>query len=260
MSNALIHQLRVLQSTASSTLEAWRGTSVIHQAQQPPKYLQLYDMEGSPYCRLVREALTALGLDVQIRPCPAGGKRFRLEAERLGGKQQFPLLVDPNTNTTLYESADIVDYLFATYGQGKTPGPYRRGTLRPAFSALATVARGLRGIKVRPAKTPQEKLQLWSFESSPYSRLVRERLTELELPYVLHNIGKEQWADMGPASLRVKPGPYVPKAGGKREALLARLGRVQAPYLEDPNTGVKLFESRAIVDYLETTYALHPQP
>lgn len=260
MSNALTHQLRVLGSVASSTLEAWRGTRVIHQAQQPPKYLQLYDMEGSPYCRFVREAFTALGLDVQILPCPKGGKRFRPEAKRLGGKRQFPLLIDPNTGTTLYESADIVNYLFATYGQGKTPGPYHRGPVRPAFSALATVARGLRGIQARPARTPAQELQLWSFESSPYSRLVRERLTELELPYVLHNLGKEQWADMGPAVMRVKPGPYVPKAGGKREALLARLGRVQVPYLEDPNTGTQLFESRAIIDYLESTYALQPQP
>jgi glutathione S-transferase len=259
MSNAFTHQVRVLQSVASSTLEAWRGTSVVHQAQQPAQYLQLYDMEGSPYCRFVREALSALGLDVQILPCPAGGKRFRPEAKKLGGKRQFPLLVDPNTGTTMYESADIVNYLFATYGPGKTPLTYRRGPIRPAFSALATAARGLRGIKARPAKVPDQDLHLWSFESSPYTRLVRERLTELELPYVLHNIGKEQWADMGPATMRVKPGPYVPKAGGKREALLARLGRVQVPYLEDPNTGVKMFESREIIAYLEKTYALTPQ-
>lgn len=260
MPNALTHQLRVAASVASSTLEAWRGTNVVFQARQPEKYLQLYDMEGSPYCRLVREALTALGLDVQILPCPAGGRRFRPQAKTLGGKQQFPLLVDPNTGTTMYESADIVDYLFATYGEGSTPLVYRRGPIRPAFSALATVARGLRGIQSRPAKVPEQALHLWSFESSPYSRLVRERLTELELPYLLHNLGKEQWADMGPATMRVKPGPYVPKAGGKRAVLLARLGRVQVPYLEDPNTGVKLFESRDIINYLETTYALQPQP
>ncbi|MBL8490303.1 MAG: glutathione S-transferase N-terminal domain-containing protein, partial [Rhodocyclaceae bacterium] len=92
--------------------------------------------------------------------------------------------------------------------------------------------------------------------SSPYSRLVRERLTELELPYLLHNLGKEQWADMGPATLRIRPGPYRPKAGGRREQVLARLGRVQVPYLEDPNTGVRMFESADIVDYLEKQYAL----
>lgn len=84
---------------------------------------------------------------------------------------------------------------------------------------------------------------------------MRERLTELELPYTLHNLGKEQFADMGPAAMRVRPGPYHPKPGGKREQLLARLGRVQVPYLEDPNTGTSLFESAAIIDYLEQTYA-----
>lgn len=30
----------------------------------------------------------------------------------------------------------------------------------------------------------------------------------------------------------------------------------QAPYLEDPNTGVKMFESAEIVEYLKATYAL----
>ena len=33
---------------------------------------------------------------------------------------------------------------------------------------------------------------------------------------------------------------------------------LQVPYLEDPNTGVKMFESAAIVDYLNATYALSP--
>ena len=28
------------------------------------------------------------------------------------------------------------------------------------------------------------------------------------------------------------------------------------PYLEDPNTGVAMFESAAMVDYLEKTYSL----
>jgi glutathione S-transferase len=28
------------------------------------------------------------------------------------------------------------------------------------------------------------------------------------------------------------------------------------PYLEDPNTGVKMFESASMVEYLESAYAL----
>lgn len=255
MPNPLLHQISVAGSVATSTLAAWRGTSVVKAAIQPEQLLTLYDMEGCPHCRRVREALTALGLDAQIYPCPKGGKRFRAQAQRAGGKQQFPLLVDPNTHTTMYESADIVDYLFRTYAGRVTPSAYRPGKFGALLDSLASAARGARGTQARAARHPRKLLELWSFESSPYSRLVRERLTELELPYVLHNLGKEQFADMGPAVMRVKPGPYTPLPGGRREKLLAQLGRIQVPYLEDPNTGTKMYESSDIVDYLERQYA-----
>ena len=255
MASKALHQINVLRSVATSTLSAWRGTSVVKAANQPKQYLKLYDMEGCPYCRRVREALTALGLDAEIYPCPKRGKRFRPEAMRLGGKRQFPLLVDPNTSTTLYEATDIVDYLFKTYGGRDTPSAYTTGLLRPLLGGMGSLVRGMRGTHVRKARHPKKMLALWSFESSPYSRLVRERLTELELAYVLHNIGKEQFADMGPAVRRVRPGPYKPRPGGRREQVLAALGRVQVPYLEDPNTGTQLYESADIIDYLERQYA-----
>lgn len=73
----VVHQARVLGSVVTSTLSGWRGTSVVHAATMPAQMLQLYDMEGSPYCRLVREVLTALGLDAEVYPCPRGGRRFR---------------------------------------------------------------------------------------------------------------------------------------------------------------------------------------
>ena len=256
MVNKILHQLSVVSSIAASSASLWRGTSLVKAAVQPKKRLRLYDMEGSPFCKLVREALTALGLDAEIYPCPRGGKRYRPEAMRIGGKAQFPLLVDPNNDTVMYESSDIIDYLFQTYGAQQTPATYRSGKLRPLASGAGSVLRMMRGITSRAAKQPDKLLELWSFESSPYTRLVRERLTELELAYVLHNIGKEQFADMGPATMRVKPGPYKPKAGGRREQVLAQFGRVQVPYLEDPNTGTKLYESSKIIDYLEHEYAV----
>ena len=37
----------------------------------PPNHdLTLYEFEGSPWCRLVREYATVLDLTLQIRPCP----------------------------------------------------------------------------------------------------------------------------------------------------------------------------------------------
>ena len=197
-----------------------------------------------------KELLSTLGIHPHVFLAQTGP-----EAERLGGKQQFPLLIDSNSGVVLYESAAIIEYLFKAYGRGETPSRYKATALNKAESYAATIARGLKGLKVKPSQAPAQPLELWSFEASPYSRLVRERMCELELPYTLHNLGKEQWADVGPATMRVKPGPYVPVPGGKREAFLQQYGRVQLPYLEDANTGAALFESEDILAYLDKTYA-----
>ena len=46
---------------------------------------------------------------------------------------------------------------------------------------------------------------------------------------------------------------YLP--GGKREHVLEVMGNnIQVPYLVDPNTNVKMFESKDIVDYLKRQY------
>lgn len=38
-----------------------------------------------------------LDLDVDVFPCPKGGTVWRPKAVELGGKAQFPFLVDPNS-------------------------------------------------------------------------------------------------------------------------------------------------------------------
>lgn len=256
MPNELLHQAAVIGSVVNSSLGAWRGCLVVRAAEQPARPLVLYDMEGCPYCRAVREALTALHLDVEIRPCPKGGKRFRPEAERIGGKQLFPLLVDANTSTTMYESKDIVEYLFRTYGGRGVPRGYRASRQKPLLGALQTAVRLGRGVFARASRPAQKPLRLWSFEGSPYARLVRERLTELELPYTLHNLGKEHWKEAGPAVRRITPNPYIPREGGKRHAFWSQHGRVQVPFIEDPNADTAMFGSAKILDYLQRTYAL----
>ena len=39
---------------------------------RPQKLLELYEFEGCPFCRKVREAISVLDLDVTIYPCPKG--------------------------------------------------------------------------------------------------------------------------------------------------------------------------------------------
>lgn len=254
MPNTLVHNFNVLGSVTTSSLTAWRGCLVVRKAEQPEQPIILYDMEACPYCRRVREALTALNLDVEIRPCPKGGRVFRAEAEAIGGKQQFPLLVDQNTGTVMYESEDIVKYLFREYAGRSVPKYYRSKAWQPALGSAASAASALRGMWARVGRQPEQPLHLWSFEGSPFSRLVREKLCELEIPYTLHNLGKEHWTELGPAKQRIKPGPYTPIPGGKRDAFFQVHKRVQVPYLEDPNTGEGLFESARILKYLDTQY------
>ncbi len=240
-------------SLAASSLRAWRGTNAFHPvAQQPAQLLQLYDIENCPYCRLVRECLTELDLDALILPCPRGGEVFRPQARERGGKAQFPLLHDPNTKIWLYESADIVSYLRKTYAQVDRPGTWR--SMAVFGASLASAARLQHGMWKKTHKTPQQPLELYSFESSPYSRPVRERLCELELPYILRNTGKAAWKDMGPPQLRRRLFPHAPVTGRNRQRLLARAGKVQVPFLIDPNTGTEMFESLDILDYLQRQY------
>lgn len=252
---ALSQLLKVASSTAASQARLWQGTSAFWRARrQPEQALVLFDFEACPYCRLVREALTEMDLDAEIRPCPKGGQRFRPQVERLGGKAQFPYLEDPNTGVALYESADIIEYLAQTYEAPQRPWLRRLRALNIATGEGASVLRGLRGYRARPSLAPEQPLELYSFESSPFSRLVREVLCELELPYLLRSTGKALMQDMGPPAMRKKLFPDLPVKGRNRQRLLELAGRVQVPYLVDPNTGTAMFESAAIVDYLERQY------
>lgn len=252
-------QTEALVNLLALTVRGGRGSMTLRPARRKPeKLLKLYDMEASPYCRLVREVLTELDLDVLILPCPAGGTRYRLEAERIGGKQQFPLLVDDNTGTVVYESADIVEYLARTY-EGRvrgTRGLSRQLAVGSSFLSSALLWRplGISGLKARRSKPPAQPLVLYSFEGSPYSKRVRARLTELELAYELRNTGKGAMTDLGPPSFRDSLFKAPKGTTPHRRWLEANTGKVQVPYLIDPNTGTAMYESQAILDYLDTTY------
>ena len=89
-----------------------------------------------------------------IYPCPKGGKRFRPEVKRKGGKMLFPYLVDTNTGHHSYESMDIIDYLFETYAEKEAPLSWKLDMLNKARAMVTSISRGFMGIKVRASKAP----------------------------------------------------------------------------------------------------------
>jgi len=230
----MFRPLDVATSLAASVARFGGGLSVGALGKRPKQRLELYDFEACPYCRKVREALSMLDLDAIVYPCPKSGPHYRPEATKRGGKAQFPYLVDPNTRRELYESDDIVTYLFTEYGNGQVPLQLRLGPLTDLSSFAASAARPGIGGRYVAARQPKKPLELWSFEASPFCRIVRERLSALEIPYVLHNVAK---------------------GSPRRPTFVKRSGKMMVPYLVDPNTGVSMFESADIVRYLHTTYA-----
>lgn len=253
--DAIKFRANIVSSTLATGLRTGFGISADPAGINPAKLLELYEFEACPYCRLVREALTELDLDAMIYPCPKAGKRFRPRAVELGGKAQFPLLVDPNTGTTMYESMDIIAYLFETYGKRPVPLKWRAGALHKLGSAVTGIARVGAGLRARPSKQPAKPLELYSFESSPYARTVRERLCELEIPYILRSAGRTLLSDWVPPFVRDAMNLEQDPDQRNRVELMARAGRVSIPYLADPNTGNEMGESQDIIRYLDKTYA-----
>jgi len=253
--NSLKYRANLASSSLATALRTGVGISAHPAAKKPAKLLELYEFEGCPYCRLVREALTELDLDAMIYPCPKGGRRFRPRVKKLGGKAQFPLLVDPNSGEQMYESMDIIAYLFETYGERPLPLKWRVGPLQKIGSTITGIARGMGGMRARPSRRPAKPLQLYSFESSPFARLVRDLLCELEIPYVLRSAGRTRVSDWTPPVMRDLLSVQADPDQKNRKALLKRAGRVSIPYLVDPNTGTEMAESEDIIRYLTENYA-----
>jgi hypothetical protein len=245
--------LDISTSIFASTVRSWRGTTASKVATQPEQDLVLFDQEGCPNCRIVREALTELNLNVLIAPCPQNGRDIK-KLKREAGTDELPRLFDPNTDNNIVGRDQITAYLFKEYRGVEVPKQLRNKWLNNAASQMASMIRfhaGTKSLKSLPAELP---LTLYSFESSPYARPVRERLCELELPYLLVNLGKQQWSDMGPANFRFTLKPYQPLENTKRDAFFKEHGNVQVPFLIDPNTNTQLFESKDILNYLNETY------
>jgi glutathione S-transferase len=97
----------------------------------PKEPLELWGTEASAFCKIAREALCTLELPYKLVNVGIGSTKKRAEfrekyskhlsgVRKAAGVVMIPLLIDPNTNTTMVESADIVDYLFKEYQTGET--------------------------------------------------------------------------------------------------------------------------------------------
>jgi len=219
----------VVGSILTSLLRGFAGYFVVidtASVPRPKERLQLFDIESCACCRLVRETLSMLDLDVTIYPCPPDlfneekrKTRYRKVAKEIGTRTRFPLLVDPNTRARIYDS-HAVTYLWATYGSPVASKPLV-WRLPLILNKLISVFAGIFRPELRHGRgrisnhwpTESKYIELWSCESSPESRLVRETLTILEIPFVLHNAAH----------------------GSLKRSDLAERGKL-VPYLEDPNT------------------------
>lgn len=212
--------------------------AALARSREAGRALQLYEFEACPFCRRVREALTELDLSAEIYPCPKGSVHHRHIVSESGGKDQFPYLIDLNTGVRLYESGDIVKYLFKTYGGGKEPSTWllESTILTGWVPTLLRAGRGMSRWQGATVDIPAKKLELFSYENNQLARIVREALCELELPYILHNAG-------------------VGSASSSKLQQLHGSTKVQVPFLVDPNTGVSLGNYEDILQYLFKNYS-----
>lgn len=222
------------------------SSPILATAPRPTQTLILYEYDSSPYCKRVREIINLLDLTVEYRPCPgARQSRFSEELFERTGRRTVPYLIDPNTDTEMFESDDQIRYLIDTYGPD--PSLYDAKALWPITftsfsiytSSLAAVIRGMPSSRRQPNARPDNEdmipLELWGYECSPFVKPVREKLGSLALPHRIVSCSR---------------------GSANRDRMMEKVGRFQVPFLVDGNTGVELFESAEILDYLEACYTV----
>jgi len=86
---------------------------------EPP--ITLYRLQACPYCERVVRTLQDLGLEYTSRfvePMHSD----RNVVKRVAGSRPVPAIVDERTGVTMSESANVVEYLEKTYGDGLVDG------------------------------------------------------------------------------------------------------------------------------------------
>ena len=119
----------------------------------------IYEFEACPFCRKVREAVSILSLDVTFRPCPKNGYTFREEIKsKYGPKSTFPFMIDPNTGIELFESDQIIEYLFRAYADDVIPSSLTGGVSTALTAGLGLLPRLGTGGSSKPSNKPEQPL------------------------------------------------------------------------------------------------------
>lgn len=218
---------------AATAIRGGAGALVTFARTQPQSTLVLYERESCPYSRIVRETLSELDIDALIKPCPHGEGPHNQELREASGSTVVPYLLDQDERMSFEGGDNIVRHLASRYGSHDAPARLRGNELTLLTSRWASSLRGGEPSYREPMRRPETPLELFNYEASPYCRVVRERLDQLGIAYLSRNMARHS---------------------PKRRAFRQRLGREQFPYLFDPNTGIGMFESAAIVRYLNDTY------
>lgn len=253
--------LDIFTSGLASICRFPNGVTVENSAPQGSTLLQLFDVETSLECRVVRERISELDLVIQaVIPATSNSRVFS------GSNYKYALPIDAEIprlvvkdekggEITFVGRASICSYLdetFATTTSSASPPAsedIRAQVLNVALivgNYVASFLRLGRGSSVASAASsastprPQKPLILYSYEGNQFCRLVREVMTELDIVYELRSAGKlsprrQELADM---------------TGGSS----------QCPFLVDPNTGAQMPESKDIIRYLYKTYAQWTPP
>eukprot|EP00550_Attheya_septentrionalis_P003408 CAMPEP_0198293244 /NCGR_PEP_ID=MMETSP1449-20131203/16144_1 /TAXON_ID=420275 /ORGANISM="Attheya septentrionalis, Strain CCMP2084" /LENGTH=475 /DNA_ID=CAMNT_0043992759 /DNA_START=207 /DNA_END=1630 /DNA_ORIENTATION=- len=227
-------------------LRVGRGTSVCSAASatlssvpRPEKPLVLYSYEGNQFCRLVREVLTELDIVYELRSAGKQSPRREELASISGGSSQCPYLMDPNTNTDMRESADIIRYLYKTYALW-TPPSELLGTvsniitpiLKPVYEKLAPLQAGSYQedksqyeLELAKAKSQVEAeitsapVVVYTYKLSPFCTEATELLDNLGVSYKEISLGLE-WI----------PGLIAEGGSAKRAALGDMTGQTSLPH------------------------------
>jgi glutaredoxin len=77
--------------------------------------IELYELEGCPYCAKVKRKLDEIGLEYESHMVPSSHAN-RTEVKEVSGQTGVPVLVDADHDVEgMPESDDIVAYLEETY-------------------------------------------------------------------------------------------------------------------------------------------------